>query len=190
MKKLLLFLISLLQLSNLIAQSNVYKPFPTKNAVWLKEKAFTGSGTVFYPKYEIMYGDTIIESKTYQKLVETTSGKPYYLGGLRQDVSLKKVYYRPAGEKEQLLYNFDLAVGDTVNGAEPKDTITVKKIDSVLVGNVYHKAFRLKSSQNFDAGSLIEGVGHSGGMLEHYVYTFEHGRTLLCFSVKIGRAHV
>jgi hypothetical protein len=181
MNKLLLIFFSIWQLGCLHAQSAVYHPFSIDRAAWLKENAFS-SGTTNYLRHE-MHGDTIITGKTYKKIYQIDPSVNYYIGGLREDVGLKKVYFCPSGGTEQLLYNFDLAIGDTVNGAIPGDTITVQSIDSTKVGNAYHKVFILKSKRQNAAGMLIEGVGHSGGLFEHYVYTFEFGRKLLCFSV-------
>lgn len=185
MRRFSITLISILQISNLVAQSNAYHPLPEKNVAWLQQYQ-TGSGNTGYIKYE-MNGDTLFDGKMYKKLYQTQPSSMYYQGSVRQDIKQKKVFFCPAGGKEQLLYNFDLAIGDTVNGADANDTLTVQKIDSALVGNEYHRVFRLKSAKGLGAGELIEGVGHSGGFLSHYEYVFEFGSKLLCFSVNNER---
>ena len=106
-----------------------------------------------------------------------------------------------ASGTESLLYDFDLAVGDTVHYDPSGDTIFVAGTDSVLVGGVYHKSFTMTnaySGTGFIPGDLIEGVGNVAGLDAWHLYRFEGASKLWCFSHKsvqqypaeIGRTHV
>jgi hypothetical protein len=148
-------------------------------------------------------GDTTIGSIGYKKMFRSnnwstspyTSSTPhysnslpvFYVGAWRQDIPNKKVYYVNATQTtEELMFDFDLAVGDTVI-ANLYDTICVGSLDSALVGNVYHRAFRLtnRSCQTdfICPALLIEGVGYSEGLRQIYTDNYSGwGQQLLCFS--------
>lgn len=105
MKKLLLSLTVSLTLSTARAQTNIYHPFPEDSAIWVVDNyaqppiCFNG-----YCSTEVyrMYGDTIINSVSYNKLwLESfwytgpwTPPINYvpsaYIGGIRQDITNKK----------------------------------------------------------------------------------------------------
>lgn len=166
------------------AQTWVYHPFPDSSAIWnIDSHAPCG---LFFDSWEHLYsiritGDTIIKSINYRKLtvpiqVIVSNGgcaatgswtnPGYYAGGVRQDIPNKKVFFiRPTDTTEQLLYDFNMAVGDTVKGytetfASPSDT--VQSIDSVLVGGLYRKRWKLNSCYNF---YFIEGIGSTFGLM-------------------------
>jgi len=111
-------------------------------------------------------GDTVIGSYAYHKLYNqyarldycdsppscspgyypstTTNYNYQYYGAIRQNISLKKVYiYYRQSSTEQLLYDFDLHVGDTLQATmiTPANTNYVHKIDSFLVSGNYRKRF-------------------------------------------------
>ena len=113
----------------------------------------------------------------------------YYVGGLRQDIPARKVYFHPseAGAQDTLLYDFNLNVGDYLAESYNNHVATnqVSEIDSVLVGNEYHKRFWLNypnAQENYAA--IIEGIGSTYGLLYNLVPPFEFRNELVC--VKIG----
>jgi len=191
MKKLLLFIVTLSVVEVLFpnpckAQTNVYHPFPDSNAVWnIYTGEYCGFGFDVWDKsYSYIFsGDTLIGGNNYHNIAVpaiqmntiafqcTTSGawiEPgYYAGAIRQDIPGKKVFIVPPSEVvEQLLYDFNLEVGDTVKGftesfAFPQDTVI--SIDSVIVGNDYRKRWFINSTYGI---YLIEGIGSSYGLLE------------------------
>jgi hypothetical protein len=143
-----------------------------------------------------MNGDTVIGSYTYHKLYI-----PYvdvwgscnvihqfgYNGSIRQDIGQKKVYYITQNSStEVLLYDFNLQMGDSIQGfsrlncSQPSDTIT--QVDSVLIGNNYRKRWHFGAfgAQN----SIIEGIGFYSGLLEGCGVSFPNVPyfSLTCFS--------
>src|ERR1700746_2350414 len=139
MKKLLLFTFLSFCFISIKAQSWVYHEFPDSNAVWNVSYQETGVGFCGEYSYTIS-NDTIINSVTFKKLNKTgrdfsmtyTSSAPpiwncdhsistptyyNYAGAMREDVLQKKVYYIAMGDTtQQLLYDFNLNVGDTLKG--------------------------------------------------------------------------
>lgn len=94
-----------------------------------------------------------------------TSG---YQGAIRQDTVNRTVFIIPPTTiTEQLLYDFTMEVGDTVRGyietnTNPKDV--VESIDSVIVGNNYHKRWNINPNYFI---SIIEGIGSTYGLIEY-----------------------
>ncbi len=196
MKKTLTFLFTLFQIS-IHAQTATYHPFPDSNAVWnIEESVFCLWQPFPVLRYSIvMEGDTSILSTSYHKLnipfVDTTlatclSGYPHYGGSVRQDVAAKMVYIIPPYDSvEQILYDFNLNVGDTVFGYLERmisfNPDTVVSIDSVLIGNDYRKRWLI--CQNYSI-YIIEGIGSTYGLLEaspgQWGVDF-NGFNILCF---------
>ena len=183
MKKLLLIIIIFIALSS-NGQTSIYHPFPDSNAVWNIQCSFY----CWLPPYDIggksysitFSNDTVIGSQSYHKLIipfdppytSICGGGPaqlnVYKGAIRQDSSIKKVFIvPPTYNTEQLLYDFNMQVGDTVQGYIASCTIIVKSIDSVLVGSSYRKrwlvGFPATSPFHID---FIEGIGSTYGLVE------------------------
>jgi len=177
MKK-LLFLIALIYSVSAKAQTSVYHPFPDSNAVWNTESyndCILGSND---DNYSItMTGDTIINAKTYHKLFTpfiqsyiygscSPNGITGYKGAIRQDTAAKKVFcVLPYESTEQLLYDFNMQVGDTVKGVletYPCPVDTVHAIDSIIIGNSYRKRWLINSCYGI---YIIEGIGSTAGLL-------------------------
>lgn len=179
MKKLLL-LIATISMLSVKSQTSVYHPFPDSNACWNinMSQGMCFMGGFSSEDYSIIIsGDTIINNQTYHKLttpwveVVSTGGCTQqnfsgYKGAIRQDTSGKKVFFVPPSESEEhLLYDFTMEVGDTVRGYlqifnSPTDIVT--EIDSVLVGDNYHKRWSINPCYGI---YLIEGVGSTFGLL-------------------------
>jgi len=181
MKKLLLIIATFSTLT-ISAQTSVYHPFPDSNACWNFHYAPMHCGFgIAYEYYSIIYsGDTIICSKSYHKLTTPyvqfyTSGSctqqnfPGYKGAIRQDTANRNVFFVPPSDSaEQLLYDFTMQVGDTVKGYTQNFIFTsvpdiVLSVDSVLVGNDFHKRWKINSEYSI---YLIEGVGSTFGLIE------------------------
>jgi hypothetical protein len=155
MKKLILLFSFLLTLSAK-AQTNVYHPFPDSNAVWTVGWGYSDPGPPACSKEAhfsyLIAGDTLINSIIYNKInspyCDVIGGFcgvfPYcgnnYAGAIREDMIFKKIWFIPPGSNsEELLYDFNLNVGDTVhgtiiNGCENGRTIMSK--DSILLGGI------------------------------------------------------
>lgn len=114
----------------------------------------------------IISGDTVINGLVYQKL--TGVNPVWYKCAIRQDTLIRKVFIiPPAAITEELLYDFTMQVGDTVQGYienynNQKDIVLT--IDSVMVGNNYRKRWKINSGYNI---YFIEGIGSTYGLVEH-----------------------
>lgn len=183
----------------LSSQNNSYIEFPDSNAVWNFNYSMNcfqnGTGDENY-SIEIS-GDTLINNLEYQKLntpyIESyTIGSCHYpttgyKGAIREDIQQRKVYIIPPTENsEQLLYDFNMQIGDTVKGyTQGLDTPLVPNIvisiDSVLIGSQYHKRWFLNDCYD---EYLIEGVGSTFGLIEQSFYcTLDLAEfKLICFS--------
>lgn len=167
-------------------QTNVYHPFPDSSVMW---RMYFHSSVLCQPKgkdlFSIIYaGDTLIGNQSYHKLTisgvqiisasqtnalqcwNSTTG---YKGAIRQDINNKKVFIvPPSSSSEQLLYDFNMTVGDTLKGyLAPTNPLSkpdiVQTIDSILIGSTYRKRWRLNSLYAID---FIEGVGSTYGLVE------------------------
>ncbi|MFL5764811.1 MAG: T9SS type A sorting domain-containing protein [Bacteroidia bacterium] len=191
--------------------SQLYQPFPTDSAEWRQH-----SGTYYYPwinyRDYIYYipGDTIIASNSYHKIYRTqiVTGEYYYspsgpfsivdgprmtdtnlyVGAFRED-TLKHIYYYPDTATvtgEQLLYDFNLTVGDTLpsyNSGYFAGTNYVSALDSILIGGAYHKRYHISNPSGYiDFVQIVEGVGSTFGLLENLIDPFEWSDNLICFS--------
>lgn len=162
------------------AQTSIYHPFPDSNASWniTYSQYYCAFGDAIEQYSIIISGDTIINNETYQKLSTPyvnfyNSGTcnqwhfPGYNGAIRQDIPNKKVYYiPPMSSIEYLLYDFNMDVGDSVQGyiASYIELDTVLSIDSVLVGNNFRKRWYINDWYEI---YYIEGIGSTYGLLEN-----------------------
>ncbi|MBU1720132.1 MAG: T9SS type A sorting domain-containing protein [Bacteroidetes bacterium] len=162
----------------LSAQTSVYHHFPDSNAVWNYNYSLyciTGSAD---ENFSVSFcGDTAIGSEMYHKLavpaVESYSvgvcGSVSigYKGAIRQDTAQRKVFWvEPSSTTEQLLYDFNWRVGDTISGVlESYDgwPDIVQSIDSVLIDDGFRKRWTINSNYNI---SIIEGIGSTYGLFE------------------------
>jgi hypothetical protein len=199
--KTLSILINLIVLSiGLFGQSGSYHPLPDSGAIW---REYFGGYEVNCTDYQIYTsGDTLIEGKMYQKLqkfgVVYFSGPGgncssnfgsvynYYLGAYRDDSIGKKVYFfAVTGSSEVLLYDFNLNLNDKLPETclyqyNVSDTSFISAIDSVLVGDEYHKRFAVSNSYLNAYVYLVEGIGSGFGLVSSLEPPFEFGSTLLC----------
>lgn len=153
----------------------------------------TGSGPCLREdNYEyFLNGDTLIGAFIYKKLLQTGIGQQYivgppscppwcssnyeyyyynnnYVGCIRQDTGQRKVFFLPPNfSQDTLLYDFNLNVGDTLpslwTNYYPSNYVSA--IDSILIGNNYHKRFWISLNNDSNYISLIEGIGSSYGLL-------------------------
>lgn len=174
------------------AQTKPYIPFPAD----IISYGYINHGTAdnnYYSVYRAeIHGDTIINGLHYSNyyLAEKAPDDPYknpypntsgsfihLAGAIRNDTASKKVYlYRPGTNAEELLYDFDLHVGDTIfkdrgygfyhswvnnysffSQDVRIDTAWVSRIDSVFMPHdgLYHRRF------NFNISLKYGSFGHS-----------------------------
>jgi Secretion system C-terminal sorting domain len=184
MKIKILFSLMIVSASYSKAQTSTYHQFPDSSAVW-NVKAYEPCGFFFNiteSSYSIfMDGDTVLNGFTYHRLsipiIESNaqSGCPqsgswtspgYTIGYMREDTSLKKVFFkRTLSTPAELLYDFNMEVGDTLQGylAHPTEIDVVQSIDSVLVGSGYRKRWNINIPYQIN---FIEGIGSIGGLVQ------------------------
>ena len=180
MKTLISFFVLLITVVSSSGQTSIYHPFPDSNSSW--NYGYQPNMCVFGWASEeysfILSGDTTINSQTYHKLsipfvnfyttgTCTQRHSPGYKGAIRQDVLNKKVFIvPPSSTTEELLYDFNLTIGDTVQGYIASNfwaNDTVISMDSVQVGNDFRKRWYINFWYNI---YLIEGIGSTYGLIE------------------------
>lgn len=177
--------IATLLLINLFSYHNIYSaiyPFPSDSLIrWTIKYEFNDPFVcheIYFYEYSFL-GDTVLSNISYKKVyrqhtIRTLSefGIPGcsinepsngYAAAFREDTLTRKCYLvLPGDSSENMLYDFSLTVGDTLQSVSLPhpdpfcfDTnYLVISIDSDLVDNVYHKAL------NFDCtAKMIAGVG-------------------------------
>jgi hypothetical protein len=180
------------------SQTSVYHPFPDSNAIWnvsAQGCCWTDCPPPPTPNpviddYSFSYyinGDTVINSVLYHKVYQSGTVHHHcnfgnyidywnsfhdYYAAIRQDTALRKVYVY-YNNPEQVLYDFNLSVGDSIEGCT-----AVTSIDSILIGSNYRKRFNIDGAFPY---SIIEGIGSTSGLFEP-LCPFEYWGTLVCFS--------
>ncbi len=109
---------------------------------------------------------------------------------IHNDTSNKQVYIHQ-GNWDELLYDFNLAVGqdypDTYN-SYTQDSLVVASEELILLGDQYVKQWNLGVKQNGSIThegfvSIIEGVGSTFGLIAPLMLPFEGYDELLCFGM-------
>lgn len=173
---------------------------------WRVSYKFGGYGDCLIVNEYVEYikGDTLINGKFYQKMYSRGYEYEIWLGPLpSHDCDFTKYYYNhiaacvrqegrkvyviiPSENEEQLLYDFDLKVGDTLpvtsfcfpwGGLGMPGVIA---IDSLMIGNEYRKVFETTS---IFFGNLYEGIGFGGGFLGDCSIFSEFPSDLRCFAI-------
>lgn len=181
-----------------------YFPFPKNEASWQVTRCFYFYPGGWYDEHLIsMTGDdTVMFNKTYKKLFQTNHHLPgtqydsiyptQFIGGWREEG--QRVYFRSEflclDTIERLIYDFTAtSPGDTLYtqllspGSVMKIPHLVTAIDSVLVGNAYHRRLQLTDENQFSYEEWIEGVGSNYGLIfASYWIVTDNSYDLLCFS--------
>lgn len=191
MKKVILLLVAILLVSFGKGQTNTYHPFPD-SAYWRVDYQYHNAFQ--YPCYANYYfqytigGDTSINSVVCRKIfrsavrIDTLSctapenppaAPPAgYAGALKEDPMENKAFFiYPGTVTDSLLFDYNLATGDTLRGI-PSATylqtagITVLSVDSVLIDGSYRKRWNLSPAGNSPSPFIVEGIGSSVGLIE------------------------
>lgn len=193
-----LVIVFLCAIQTTFSQVNAYF---LNNPQWkVKHQVFSGSDCVgWVDTYNYNEnGDTIIGLLTYKKIIKkgisspvdvmcnpyspapyTNSTPSYFIRSAGKQMYI----IEPGSTTEELLYDFDLNVGDTIPTSytvPAGSNITVTAIDSLFTPFGYRKRFQLSSASVY----LYEGIGSSAGFVEEIYQLFLSGtRDLLCFSL-------
>ncbi|MCW3104047.1 MAG: hypothetical protein JWO09_2487 [Bacteroidetes bacterium] len=195
-------LIALFLSSSGFSQANAYF---LNNPVWLVKKVIYTPGGDRYEDIFNYYidGDTIISSYTYKKIFKRGNVFHYSDVGMPLDTTTYpytnpqfflrsagiQIYKRvPGHPAEDLLFDYNLAVGDTLPMTEAVygQIITVVAIDSIATPYGFRKRFKLATDPDPAPVSfyLYEGAGSSGGLIESVSGSFLEGTCeLLCYSM-------
>jgi hypothetical protein len=186
-----------------IAQENAYFE---NNPVWqVNSGCAIPYPCVQYETYNYFIGDDIeLNGLIYKKIFKTGSGDyqyydndpvpPFCTGSYEYQNQLFELAIRSSGKQmyvcacegceEELLYDFDLEVGETLplSYNNWSEDITVLAIDSVYTPFGYRKRFAISGNET-SAEYLIEGIGHSRGFIEPINVILECGYNLECYSL-------
>ncbi|MCB9046447.1 MAG: hypothetical protein H6550_09955 [Chitinophagales bacterium] len=162
---------------------------------WYQHYADIGMSEVDFNFY---YKDSIITIDTleYKYLTAYThskwGGSPDESILIREDTVANKVFakvysdfhtYLVSDTNEHLLYDFNLQTGDTFTAINKYGTFQhVVQLDSITIGGINHKLFKMQGFGGSTSYRVIEGVGSTMGiMFPLYPYVFESNTELLCF---------
>jgi len=150
---------------------------------------------ISWPYIDFYSGDTIIQGKTYRKLRHEVDVDYAYI---REDSIVQKVYaiwtMAPGSDTtEQLLYDYNLAIGDTFNTNNIKYIVAVK--DSVLINYLSYHTWRMHpfyiDSTILSPGSftnditVLEGIGSiNDPCFPLAPFSFEAITNLNCFNYR------
>ena len=176
-----------------------YFPFPDSNAFWRVDWMTNSCFFSNIPEAEYQYvitGDTTIGNYSYNKVERSGLSGLYcpppifygygYAGAIRNDIANKKVYIVLADSVNEIVfYDFNLSVGDTLNGYFALDFVNyicqnpiVISIDSIQIGTSSRK--RSEVAGMMCESYIIEGIGSDRGLIEP-MSTMEEGGYLVCF---------
>jgi Secretion system C-terminal sorting domain len=185
-------------------QTNVYHPFPD-SVIWRVDYnynfifQFPCAKNYYFQYYST--GDTLINSSVYRKIsvneVQDTNicwppgylPVPGYVGAVKDDSLTNKTFFVfPNSTTDSLLYDYNLAVGDTIKGIisqfynQFNTNRTVLTVDSILISGQYRKRWNFSQNEYGDSIYIIEGIGTSSGLLEPlYPWNLEWtDRHLIC----------
>lgn len=168
MKKLLLFLIFPFCISHINAGTyqEMLKP-GNKWSVLYEFMPMCGMQLIYTTSLDLV-GDTVIESKTYNKmrgilLSEDRDKNRFkdtiYAASLREDIQEQKIYIRYPGKGEELLYNFNVKMGDTlkvisdytyVYGLLNKTIRFVGNVDTSTIAGIHGKKIIITDTLYYD----------------------------------------
>lgn len=162
-----------ISLTILIFTAHSQQSIVNESGLWSTLELHCLPGGNSYTTYFIKFsGDTIVEDKSYKKVLkcdEETQTEWSTYGLIREDEE-NRVYLRPVGYIEGLIYDFGVSVGDSVvalNVFINPDTLhfVVTQVDSVLLLDGYRKRVTLFEYNNIKEEVWIEGVGSLFGIL-------------------------
>ena len=199
MKKLLLLVAALITLSA-NSQTSVYHPFPEDSATWCASMCGL-QGNAFNDATYQLSGKVLINGNWYNRMYDYerscygagfcvcaqltgASTTTYYI---RQDTAQKKVWiYVPSTNSDTIFLDFNLNVGDTIDGRKAywaqlfNFSEPVSSIDSVLIGTQYRTQYNYLY-QGYP-NSMIEGIGPTHGFFYEANIGYDHVQDLRLFT--------
>ena len=128
-----------------------------------------------YSKYVITSADTLIQDKTYKKILSKgcTSDNEIYYGAIQEEN--KRIYFIPEASEigmnegdEVLLYDFNMKVGDYIAYPWHDESVKVAHIDTVRINGDIRRRFYFYHYDSYyeklkidESNFWIEGVGNN-----------------------------
>lgn len=140
-----------------------YVPLPENNATW--EEAYVNFAGQLIPTFTTICGDTLIDGTLYSKVYggnienDQSASNIYYAGAIRQEG--KQVWILYPNGNEELLYDFELQIGDTFSNTN----MVVEYVTYTAVSGAARRTIVFESCQGLPNEYWIEGVGSSKGLL-------------------------
>lgn len=188
MKKILLIIIVYLSITELTGQN-----FIDTNKVW---NVYSCNGPFFNSCVTFTYkfkSDTVINSITYNKLYSSMDSIPTNwgeVGFFREDTLAKKVFWY-LNNQDELLYDFNLNVGDTAkviaSFGNPYPFCPFKMVVDSIKFNTYfgvtRKQWYFNSPYFYGQETWIAGIGNLFGPNENSTLfcTADYGPRLICY---------
>jgi len=201
MKKITVIIIGLAFLSSLSAQE--YIPFPPDStSMWrLNKQNWNPNPWEITTIRQLIFqeGQTVFNGKVYNNLFASGDITTEWSNGNTTTSTFSHQDYctiRTEGSKvyvlefvtEHLLFDYALQAGDTI----PDDfyirndcqyPMVVSSVDSVLIGNRYHKRYNFADPwYNGTAAWFIEGIGHQFGIFETACGTPDWSSNFQCYA--------
>ncbi len=172
-------LIIILLILNFTISAQTYYALPDSNVVWTNSGLAQGSMKYNY-KFGLV-GDTTINNVIYRKLYADYNNFNFNLSGAYVAAVIRqqnKIVYRYYGGTDEILYDFNLVVGDTAKSVSNMgyNKKKVLSVDSIQINGQFRKRW------NFQDEYWIEGIGSSIDLLNPLWYGFDLCRSLLCMS--------
>lgn len=178
----------------LISANCLSQSFIDTNKIWhVGQWSGFAPNSVFTQIYKFKH-DSIVNNQSYTVLMQTydtTQTNWYDVGLIREDTILKKVYWL-IDNQEELLYDFNLSVGDTAKVVSsfgfPYPNCGFEMIvDSIAYHNyfgVLRKHWYFNTPYYNNPEIWIEGIGNLFGPIENKVFvcTADYLPDLLCYS--------
>lgn len=160
------------------------------DACWTEYTVNIFTNMVEYKNQYFLDGDTVLNGKTYKKVIERTPNNlqqpTYYLGAIREEEG--KVFKQYTDDEtmvvgEFLLYDFNVRVGDTIYSTSPYGDLSTKpvviNIDTIeLLTGEKRKRYSFNSSSEW-----IEGIGCVRGLFHQTSPQVTNGKVsnLVCY---------
>ena len=167
------FLLASLMLITTFLVSQTEKVIVNENCNWSTLEIHCMPNGNNYSTYFIKFeGDTVIDNLVYKKIwrcdEESQINWGFY-GFIREDEN-QRVYLKPPGYFEGMIYDFSVSVGDTIEARNVylnNDTLhfVVTQVDSVLLLTDYRKRIKLFEYINQKEEIWVEGLGSYFGIL-------------------------
>ena len=154
------------------------KTWNTLGIMYSPEEQITGTMIV---KFE---NDTTINDTIYRKVWQSEDSLKanWSLGGFIREAQDTALYFRTLEGVEQILYKYNMNIGDSISIDMEVLPFVVDSIDSVLINGNYRNRYFLKQVGCGLDEIWIEGVGSLAGILNGGHPCIVGGRTkLLCY---------